>query len=420
MLPVLLLCLSVSAMTLDQAIQAAVERSPALAVSQAKVDEARARVWEVSAPLLPSASATVGGVYQTETVFDLRSKLEELSVPLDLSSLTPSVIQPESQWIGSVQGSQALVAPGAWLARGAAREGLALSEAECAADRYTLSTLVLQAWHAAARAHAFEEEAKRAVELAESVDEVAQASVDLGVMRQDEILPVKQSIATARATLARASALVVATDRALKLLTGLDGPPDAIQVPTVVPELDGLMAFMDRADLAAADARVEAADALVRASMAPALPIVGMTGSYTYMDPPMFFGERWQYNVKIGLTVPLVQGGAVKARMDGARAREEQARQGRQALREKADLEVIQAHGLLTAAMAAMGEAEEAVRLADHAVDVAQTRLGKGGGSVFNLDQAQARQVEARIKLLTARSEAAQAWDVLWLIAGQR
>lgn len=416
MLVFLLALSSVYSMTLGEAVDAAVARAPSLEISSARVQEAHARVWEASAPLMPSASLLGAGIWQNEVTFTLADQIEELGLPIDTSTLPTVVIMPDFQWMGGIQGSQAIAAPGAWLMRAAAKQGERSAEADALSDRYQLTTMVLQAWHGSAKAHALRDEAANALKLAEDVLRVASASVDLGVLRADELVPVQQTVASARASVSRADAMAAAADAVLRQLTGLEGAATAPGVPTEVPDLQGLLSRIRRSDLDAANERVQAAGALAKATLAPALPVIGATGSLTYLDPAPYFGDDWNYKVQLGITVPLVQGGVVKARVDQARAREEQARAAERALTEKARTEVIMAHGNLATAMASIGEGEESIRLAEKALAIAEERLKLGAGSVLAVDQAQAKVTEPRVKLVQARSDATLAADTLELV----
>ena len=422
-------------MTLNEARQAAVARAPLMQVSEARLRESEARVRTATATLLPSARLAGGAAWQNEILFAydtlassmssaFQQALEDADIPFDIEleldpdSFPETIIQPGFQWVGSLEASQPILAPGAWLYRKAARQGVTLAQAQQELDRYQVESGVIQAWHASARAHALLQDAQRGVERAEKVLQLAQAVVDNGVLPADHIIQAKEAVASARAAHEQAQVGAQAADQILGTLTGLPGPADPVTVPDTLPELQPLLASLGRPDLQVAQARVDAAQALSKATRAPALPVLGVTANVSYLEPEPYFADQWNYKLMLGITVPLFQGGGVAAQIDEAQAREAQARAGLDALQELARMEVIRTHGQLAGALASLQQREEAVELAQQAVEASDIRFKEGGGSLLDLEQARARLLQAQVQLTLARAEAAQAADLLELVAG--
>ncbi|MBN1336465.1 MAG: TolC family protein [Deltaproteobacteria bacterium] len=426
MIVVLLLVSTSDALPLDAAVEAALARAPISDLATARVDEAEARVRTVSAPLLPSVEATGAAVWQNEVVLDLKDQFMTLAQAVGLP-VQPSmfddvdlpVVQPGFQWQAGAQVRQALLAPAAWLARRAAHEGALLASLEGEADRYALTGAVLEAWHASARHHALLEDARGAVAVAERAASLAETLVTHGVASEDQVLPSRSAVASAHAVEGRARAAAAAADATLALLTGLDDisadPPD---VPAETPSLATCLHRLERPDLAAAGARVDAADAVTSATRASALPVLGAGGGVVYLDPEPYLGDQWNWKVQVQLTMPLLQGGAVRARGDEAAARAAQARAAERALRERAQAEVIRLHGELAASLASLREHESAVDLARRAVTAAEARLNQGGGSLLALEQARGALATAELHRTLSRADAARASDLLDLATG--
>jgi outer membrane protein TolC len=233
------------------------------------------------------------------------------------------------------------------------------------------------------------------------------------VATRDQVLQAEGAVATAKATVARATAASQAADAALTLLTGQAAQADAYTVPGTVPSLSELTARMERPDLSLAEQQLEAAQAVVWAERGAAMPIVGLTGTVFGLDPAPLIYEETNWNVMIGVTVPLVQGGQVMAKVDQAQAQVEKASAAKRLVRDQAELEVIRIHGELSAAMASLTEREEALRLAEEAVGAAETRLKEGAGSMLDLQTAHGGVAEARVRLTLATADAAFAHDKL-------
>jgi outer membrane protein len=411
----LLLPRIVEAMPLDAAVSQALLRAPSLRVSDARIEQADARVHQAGAAQWLTASMSLGGLVQNEILFNFGNNIQ---LPFDTSGMTfpDIVIQPGSQWQGNIQATQPLLVPAAWAARKAASEASDVAVAGKAVDQTRVVLAVVEAWHTSARAHALLDDAVRTEKLAGEVLTQADGLVRTGVAAADSLLTVQSSLATAHANVARTKALVDSADASLSMLTGLPGSAaDPIAVPEDARSVETWLAAIDRPDLQAAHVQVEAARAAEKATRATRLPVVGVTGNVTWLDPPPALGDNWNWRAMLGATVPLVQGGAVATKVREAHARVDEAQAGERTLREVAELDVRRAHGNLVASLASLGESEAAVMLSEKAVVAAQLRLKEGGGSVLAVDQAQATLAAAQMRLTTARCDAAVAWDRLRL-----
>lgn len=412
----LILALSALAMSPGEAVDAALARSPALDVAEARVAEARARLRGTTARLLPTVTVSGGVVAQTRIEVDLTDKLPEIPI-LDPSEVDPLLVQPGLQLQGRAELVQPLLALPAWLGRDAARQGIAVAQADVDADRVRVARSAVEAFHASAEAHAMLEDARRAEELAARLLEKGETLARLGAVAEADVLPFRRGHATARANLALAREAVLLADGVLGAVTGLSGAADPPPVPAVPPPIEEVLAAVDRPDLKAAARRVEAARALVGVERAAMYPSLALTAGAAAVTPTPDFGEELTWRVGVGATVPLFQGGAVGARVDESAARATAAEAAVRAMRDAAEIEVRMAHGALSRALASLAEQEEAVRLAARAVEAAERRLDEGGGSLLELHQARLEQVAAEVRRTRARAEAARAADLLALAA---
>lgn len=404
-----LLAWSASAMTVDEAVEAAATRAPSLQVSEARVVEAEARLREVRGRLMPNVSVNGALVGQTEIQVDLADKIP-LPVEVD-----PLQVMPGAQVQGGAQLFQPVVAPAAWAGQRSARSGVEVARGLIDADRQRLTQGVVAAFHASAEAHAMLEDAQRAEDLAARLLEKGRVLADLGAVSPDQVLPFERAHATARSNLALARVGVSTADGLLATLTGIAEPAEVGATPTEVPALQDVLARMDRPDLRAASLQADAASSMVGVERAGLYPTVGLQAGLVAMTPAPDFGRELTWRVSLGATVPLFQGGTVASRVDQAQARVSQARAGATALRELAELDVRRAHGSLAQAVAALEERELAVDIAQRAVVAAERRLDEGGGSLLQLQQAQIELIAAEASRTRARSASARASDTLRL-----
>jgi len=416
----LLLVAPALSMSLDDAMQAAAASSPVSAISRARVAEAHAQVRQATAYLLPEVNAAGASLWQNEVILDLSDPFllfaQQAGIPMQPSAFDDvewPEITPGQQWQIQVAGQQAILAPSAWLWRKAAQQGEALAEEEGEVDRYQLGGVVVEAWHASARHQALLADARAAPELGEHILQIAETLVANGVATEDQLIPARQALATARATVARAQAASQAADAALALVTARDEPADPFTVPPAPTSLEATLADMDRPDMRMAAQRSEAARAVIWAERGGAMPILGVTGKVFGLDPAPMIADDWNWQVQLGVTVPLVKGGAVAAKVDAAHAQLEMALAAERLVRDQAKLQAIKAHGELSAAMAALTERETALELAGQAVRAAELRLKEGTGTMLELQQGQAGVAEAQVRLTLAKADAAHAHDLL-------
>jgi len=186
-------------------------------------------------------------------------------------------------------------------------------------------------------------------------------------------------------------------------------------VPTEAPDLDTLLAKIDRADLRAADQGAATAASKVRLEKAGLYPTVGLQGVIMAVTPAPDFGKDVTWRVGLGASIPLFQGGVVASKVSQAQAQAAQAEAGVRASRERAEMEVRASHGALTQSLSSLEAQLEAVGLAEQAVAAAEKRLSEGGGSMLQLQQAQMELVASQAAHTRAKVSAARAADALRL-----
>jgi outer membrane protein TolC len=399
------------AMTAREAVDGALGRSPALEVADARVKEAEARIAEVRSKLLPSATLSAGIAQQTELVMDLY----EMTGNPQLSGLDPVVINENPQFSVLGRASVPLIAPQGWAAVSLTKDAADLSRTEAESERTKITKGVLEAWHAAYAAQTLLAEAQRAKELAARLLEKGQKLSELGAIASQDLIPFRRAVATADAQVAGAAASVEASLGVLHLLTGLEGAPTEPTLPAAAPDLQALLAEMDRSDVRAAQERVQVADERVSVEKKARLPSVGIQGGAVYLNPAPQIGDPVMWRVSLGATIPLVQGGLVNAKANAAGAQAAQASAGARAIREMAEVEVRVAHGALARALTVLQQQETTVQLAQDAVDAAEKKMGEGAGTLVQLQQSQLELIIAVAQRAAARADAAKAADMLTL-----
>ena len=225
--------------------------------------------------------------------------------------------------------------------------------------------------------------------------DVLRAEVQLAAQRQ-RVIVAEEDAAKQKLALARAIGLPLG--QALRLA---DEMPFAAP-PPIANEEALQRAYATRADLQAAQARVQAAEQERRAAVGEGLPSVGVSGDYGAIGSNLS-GARPTYTVSVSLRVPVFEGGRVQARAQQAAARLQQARASLEDLRAGVYYEIQSTLLDLKATEQRVGVATSAFALAEQQLEQAQDRFAAGVAGNIDVTQAQealARAAEDRIQSL--------------------
>ena len=211
--------------------------------------------------------------------------------------------------------------------------------------------------------------------------EVLRAQVQEQSLRQ-RLIVAEQDTAKEKLVLARAIGLPLGQRFRLA-----DPMPTTPPVPLTVEEAVE-RAWAGRPDLKAAQARVDAAEALRKAAQGEGLPSLAVSGDYGAIgnDVP---GSRATFTLGVALRVPLFEGGRVQARVREADAREQQERARLADVRARIYYEVQSVFLDLKAAEERVGVAESARALAREQLEQAKDRFASGVADNVEVVQAQ-------------------------------
>lgn len=230
-----------------------------------------------------------------------------------------------------------------------------------------------------------------------------------------------------RATVATARAAVVDAERALELqrleliqTLRLDPtgsfdfvtPADQEVGPSAALELGALVetALARRADLAAAGARVSAADQEVRAAGASRWPSVSLSASYgtnaSDVSDDAFLtqlDQRQSASLGVSVSLPVFDGGSASRSIQRAELAADDARLAEDALRQGIALDIRRALLDRRSAEAALAAAEARVTAASQALAVTEQRYAAGVSTLFEVAQTRAAYVAAASASVRAR-----------------
>jgi len=369
---------------LDELIAAARAANPDLAVAAARVRQADAQSRIAGAPLLPEVSLG-GNASWSQTSVTTRGRQIQADVRAYSTKVT---IGYEIDF---------------WGKNRAAAES---AEATALASRFdqqtvaiTVTASVAQTWFNALAARDRMDVAKRNLADAQNVLRIIRGRMEAGTANALDVAQQETLVATQRARIPDLRNQMEQQVIALGILIGR--PPEAVAVqpgtllalrrPSVAAGLPPEL-LARRPDVAAAEARLVAANANIRAARAAFFPSFQLTGSTGLQSAALgtFLGPGAVVaSLAAGLTQPIFEGGALRGQLELTKAQQDEL----VALYRKA---ILQALTDTDAALTALGfhvEEEklqrEAVARAQRAAEIARAQLEAGTADLTAVLQAQ-------------------------------
>jgi len=415
-------------LSLDEAVAAALEASPALHASRMKAESSAARSREVAASRLPSLRLGAG--------YTRLSEVPPFEVTLPISP-TPIVVSQNyfNNWNLRLAVQQPVFS-GFRLEAGAESARMLERSAgfDLAKDRSELVFAVKSAYWALARAREY-----KAV-VAETIGQVREhlkdvrAFFDQGLLVKNEVLrteiqlssaelariDAENAVEVARTALNTLIGWPVGTD--IELATSAESQASRVPAPDEAGgEAAAAQALIDtalagRPELQAAGFRIRASEAGLKAAKAGWYPQVSLAGNFYYLRPnarymPALDRFKSTWDVGLAVSFDLWNWGQTKNQAEQARAQLAQARDARELLEDQAVLEVTQSRLALTQARRKIEVAAAAVGQADENLRLVRERFRQGvalnadvlDAEVFSL-QAKTAKVQAAIDLVLAQA----------------
>lgn len=406
-------------LSLDEAISAGLERSPALDASRMKLDASAAKTREVVAGRLP-ALRFGGGYTRLSQVPPFEVSLPVFPNPIVVSqnyfnnwNLRLSVQQPVFTGFRLEAGTES------------ARMLERSSAQDLEKDRSEFIFAVKSAYWGLARAREFDAVIEENIrQVGEHLKDV-RAFFDQGLLTKNEVLRAELQLSNTEimAIDARNAVEIALTSLnsliGLPITTDLELTTSAESLVSRAPEPEGVApggaaakalcdtALANRPELRSADFRIKASEAGVKAARAGWYPQVALAANYYYLRPNArlmpaqnkFYGT-WDVGVAVSLDV--WNWGLTRSQTEQAKSQLAQARDARKLLEDQAVLEVTQSRLALTQAREKLKVAGQAVAQADENLRLVRDRFRQG--VALNADV-----LDAEVFLLQAKMVRTQA-----------
>jgi outer membrane protein TolC len=405
-------------LTLDAALEEVDRQSLTLVQARSRADEAGGVSRQALAALLPSASAGVSY---------LRNSDQARIGPLPFAGNMTVEIQPRQSTTinGSIR--VPLLVPSAWFDLAAAREAQRAAGLSAEATRLAVRTTLAQTAHLAAEAEEQVAASERAVENADELVRSAQRRVSAGTAAPLEITRAQAELVSRQSDLAGARAALDHARLAVGILLGRTGPvrvmvPEVEGVPT--PELstpaDELVseALEHRPEVEAQRAQEHAAEAGVRSAWARLAPQLSASASVFSADVPYPTGKKDGWRATVDLTWQLYDGGFRYGKLRQAGAQETGARAGLTAQELAVRQQVQDAQRDLSVAVEQLRLARAQLGLAGDSAASIRRSFAAGVASSLDVIDANDRLYASDTGLAAARARLAQARLALRLALG--
>jgi len=295
-----------------------------------------------------------------------------------------------------------------WKAAGHGEQG---AQAQSKVVREAIAALVVGQYLRCQRAEESVKAATSRVDLAGALEKLAEDQQKNGLGTSLDTLRARVQLQNERQRLIQAQTQVrTAHSGLVKLLDLEPGTDVALTDPLNAPDLP-VFTFQEaygkglrqRPEVAALDAREQAAGNLRDAARSLRIPTLALQGNYASMG--LYPGQPWvnTYQVSLGLKVPLFTGGLISARTARAQVELDRVKEERKELTAQVGLEVQVAQAELESARSEVEVATQAAAFAQEALVQSRHRFEAGVSNnieVINAQDELARASDNRINAL--------------------
>ncbi len=380
--------------TLTESMVSAVESNPTLAAQRQRLNATREVLPQALAPALPQLTVT------------------GLAVATDRDAQDPLLDGDRADtWTASANVSQLLFGSGRVIAgTRAARAQIAGAVADYELARQTLLLDVTRAYANVRQTQAVVAARETTVRNLTRLLEFAQAQFDAGVVTRTDVAQSQARLAQARTLLVQAQGALAASFQAYQRLVGrppsdLQAPPSATGLPS---DLAAAMAVAEEnspvlvgaiADVRLADANVDVAAAQGRAN------VTLEAGHNRAADFDIDQSETSADTLGVRVTIPLLQGGAIRSRTRAQRALRSASNLDLAAAQRAVEEGVTNAWTGLASARAAVESAREQVAAAELAYEGVTLEQETGLRSTVEVLDQEQDLLDARLALAQAERD---------------
>jgi outer membrane protein len=396
-----------ASLSLEQAIQLALENNLTTLLAQERLREARGFAQESRAGLLPNVSATA---YQASVTQNLAALGFQ---PGTFPGLSSTFIGPFNNFDARARLVQSIFSLSAIRNFQAGRRGVRVAELQEGLAREQVSTATALTYLEALRAAREVTAAEANVELAQTLLKLAQDQHEAGVATGVDVTRAATRLAQEQVRLAQAQTAAEQSVLNLQRVVGLPlGTPltltDPLRFTTdAVPAIETAVeqAGRNRPEVRIAEAQATLSDYERRAVRAEQLPSLDFVGDYGVSGITPTNTDLPTRRAAIQLNVPLFNGGLTRGRLAVATSRQRQADLELGSIRGQVEEDVRLAYAALRTTAEQVRAADQTVTLALRELEMARDRFRAGVGDNVEVVTAQTALSNAREVQVTALAQ---------------
>jgi outer membrane protein len=368
-------------LTIDQAVQIALNNNPLLSSASASVQSAAAGLTLARSTYWPSITAT-GSALRTGGAFVLNPSF-------------PSQDRTYNTYTAGISASQTILDFGRMVGRvNGTSSQLTAAESDYRGNRDSVITNVEIAYYGVTQAQQVVAVNQEALDRAADHLRQVKAFFSAGTRAQLDVTRTEVDLANANVNLIRArnqlriarvqleNAMGVHPTKPYVVRYDFDVNPYTMSFDSVRE-----IAFRERPSVVSAQARVAANESFVTAAWSQHLPTVSATAGYLWSNFNFPLLSRW--NAGLTLTLPIFQGFGIQAQVEQAQASLQSARSSLDVTRENVRLDVEQSFLGVQEANERIGASTKLVDQAKEAVNLAEKQYAAGVGTQLEVSDAQ-------------------------------
>jgi outer membrane protein TolC len=289
--------------------------------------------------------------------------------------------------------------------RDAAQAGADAARFNAEAIRHQLGFEVARAFHTVLKTREFVRATRAAVESWEANLETAHRRLEGGALLRSEVLDIEVRLAQGREDFIRAENAAALAERALQMLLGIEHGEFVVAEESPRQEVPEARQSEERPEITAARLGAEAARAEVRGAQSGYRPRVSAFGSLDYDRGWEFRGSGRSYTAGVLLQWDIWDGRLTRAKVEGARAELETAREQERQTRLAIGFELEQARLALRDANARLAVTSRMVAHAEESAALTRNRFEQGLSLAAQLLDSENALVTARVRRAEAEAD---------------
>lgn len=394
--------------SLERAITTALEHSPDARMARDRVEAAQAMVAQAQSAWLPQLSFSGRYTDTNSPMMAFGSILNQRAFNFGLDFNHPGRID-DLNATGTL--AYNLYSGGrASAGRTAARAGSEAAALDLHAAQQQLASEVVEAALNLRKAREAVTAVEGAVRAMEAAVGNAQARFEAGQLLRADLLSLQVQLAQTRESLVAARHGAALAARAFQFVLGLPPSDDPVELVPDDPALGALrepdtLDYSHRPELAAMEARVHAAEAMVDAARAGRRPTVNAFASYQYDRGWKLEREADSWLAGLSVDLNVFDGGQTSGKIRQARAEANVARQALRKLTLGVALEVEQARLAHQDALERLAVSREAVAQAEEAAQLSRARFEKQAVLTADVIGTESRLLDAKLRRTIAAAD---------------